>query len=67
MARKLTKKQQGLIENIVNKRAITAIEELTMEEYKELEKLNKYETLWQDTNRYIHDYRWSPKYEKKKY
>ena len=49
--RKLTTAQKSLLD----KAGATTYYELSMEEIEALEKINDYETLWQDANRYLID------------
>ena len=56
--RKLTSKQQNFLKNILESRGcIYSVDRLTASEIKKLEFMNDYETLWQDSNRFIMDYR----------
>lgn len=58
--RGLTKKQKELLKNMVNKYDIITIDDLIDKDYEayiELENMNDFETLWQDAERFIGDYR----------
>ena len=59
MARKLTKKQQTILINWNEKEKIghtfVDLQDEYPEVYEKLERINDYETLWQDANRFIFD------------
>ena len=59
MARTLTKKQQTILINWNEKEnkgdTFVDLQDEYPEVYKELERINDYETLWQDANRFIFD------------
>jgi hypothetical protein len=56
MSRQLNKAQQKILISAVTNRDIYSTDGLTLEEMERLEKLNDHETLWQNANRFIHDY-----------
>jgi hypothetical protein len=63
--RTLMVKQKKFIDKVMSERSINNVGDLTLEEWKTLEKMNDTEILWQEINRYINDKRIESFYGKK--
>lgn len=55
--RKLSIRQKKFLRDQFIDNNIMYIEDMSFDKIKELEALNDYETLYQDANRFLHDYR----------
>jgi len=53
--RQLNKKQKKFIDKAMDTRIIKSVNDLTLDELHDLEKMNDHETMWSNTNRHIHD------------
>jgi hypothetical protein len=53
--RKLSKRQKEYLDKLMKERSLRDVDDMTREEFKELETMNDYETLHQDANRHITD------------
>ena len=57
--RRLNAKQKNLLKSLVNNKDFSSVEDFENGEFGDLEAMNDYETLYQDTNRFMRDYRMS--------
>lgn len=62
--RKLSAKQKNYLINKIENYNIKNVEQMSSMEYSILENINDYETLFQDANRFIYDYRMNKLYNK---
>jgi len=59
MPRRLTVQQKNIIRQEIDMENIRCADDISEYNWNELLILNDYETLWQDANRFIYDYRMS--------